>query len=90
MAKKVLKKAQAGKIVKSTSDSTKYYKDLYDANVAVGVSKRTAEGRQKYIKGAMKAKENLDRQSKKGKPGYDASGFPIKKKVGGSVKTKKK
>lgn len=90
MAKKVLKKAQVGKIVKPTKDSTKYYKDLYDANIVVGASKKDAKSMSRYIEGATKAYDNLNRQYKKGKPGYDANGFPIKKKMGGSVKSKKK
>ena len=43
----------------------------------------------KYIKGALKANEDVNRQAKKGKPGYDANGFPSKK-MGGSTKSKKK
>ena len=88
MAKKLVKK-QSGGISKATPDSTKYYKDLYNANVTVGASQRDPKKMDKYIKGALKANEDVNRQAKKGKPGYDANGFPSKK-MGGSTKSKKK
>ena len=88
--KKILKKAQTGITVKPTADSTKYYKDLYNANVGLGSSQNTVAGKMRYIKGATEAQKNIDRQKLKGKPGYDANGFPLKKKMGGSTKAKKK
>jgi hypothetical protein len=91
---KSLTKAQNGKIVKPTADSTGYYKKEikgYDQliksepNTPIGKSNKLV-----YMDAKSKAYSNLNRQSLKGKPGYDANGFPIKKKMGGSVKAKKK
>ena len=84
--KKLVKKITGGEPIK---DSTKYYKDLYNANVTVGASQKDPKKMDKYIKGAIKANEDVNRQSRKGKPGYDANGFPLKK-MGGAVKTKSK
>ena len=74
--KKLVKKSTGGEPIK---DSTKYYKDLYNANVTVGASQKDPKKMDKYI----------NRQSRKGKPGYDANVFPLKK-MGGAVKTKSK
>jgi hypothetical protein len=93
MAKKLAKKQTGG-----GSDSTAHYlrdEAMYrnkfgsnsvntDANGVLNV-KRQKEA----IAKADQAKANAARQSKKGKPGYDATGFP-KKKIGGAIKTKKK
>lgn len=86
MAKKLAKKKAGGEPIK---DSTKYYKELYNANISVGASQRDPKKMDKYIKGASKANDDVNRQAKKGKPGYDNMGFPVKK-TGGSVKTKTK
>lgn len=73
--KKSVKKAKVGDQVKPTADSTAYY------------SKKVLKAYgEKDFPGAKKASDDVARQSKKGKPGFDASGFPIKKKAksGGS------
>lgn len=94
------KKAQTG--IKATKDSTDYYKDKVN-QVAKQIKKETPNlprfksndlndnvRSQKMINSVSeraKAISNQLRQSKKGKPGYDANGFP-KKKNGGSIKAK--
>ena len=71
--KKSVKKAKVGDQVKPTADSTSYY------------SKKLIKSYgEKDFEGAKKASANVARQSKKGKPGYDANGFPIKKSKDGS------
>jgi hypothetical protein len=65
-----VKKAQKGAQMKPTADSTGYYSRK--------VLKSYGE---KDFAGAKKASDDVARQSKKGKPGYDANGFPIKKKM---------
>ena len=86
-----IKKAQKG--VKATADSTKYYekKSIADARksnntleIYGGGSKEFGNSQDKLI-GSLKS---LNRQPKKGKPGYDANGFPVKKamKAGGMLK----
>jgi hypothetical protein len=88
---KIIKKAQKG--VKATADSTKYYekKSIADARksnntleIYGGGSKEFGNSQDKLI-GSLKS---LNRQPKKGKPGYDANGFPVKKamKAGGMLK----
>lgn len=75
--KKSVKKAKVGDQVKPTPDSTAYY------------SKKVLKAYgEKDFPGAKKASDDVARQGKKGKPGYDANGFPIKKKMkdGGSLK----
>jgi len=93
MAKKLIKKQTGG-----GSDSTDYYlskEAMYRNKMGSNSMNTDANGvlnvkRQKEaIAKADKAKADADRQSKKGKPGYDATGFP-KKKTGGAIKTKKK
>ena len=81
---KKLSKAQKGKIVKSTKDSTAYYDNI--KNNAYNIAKEYeysvgpgADVRKKAITMAFKATDALVRQAKKGKPGYDKNGFRIKK-----------
>jgi len=97
---KSLPKAQAGKIVKPTADSTDYYTnksnklfkqstDLLNKPYPLqpnndNITTRSKKANQ-LITAAIKAQNNALRQSRKGKPGYDANGFPIKKST-----TKKK
>ena len=67
----------------ATSDSTAYYKRASESFLRMADSE-SKEGNQgtasKMIKLAKKADSDAKRQSLKGKPGYDASGNPIKKK----------
>jgi hypothetical protein len=75
----------------STADSTHYYADKeYKAKLR-GLTANTKSEMDKQFAIMTKAKQDRYRQTKKGKPGYDKNGFPIKKnKVGGSVKSKNK
>lgn len=77
--KKAIKRAANGAQTppKKTPDSTGYY------------SRKLIEAYgNKDFAGAKKASADVARQSKKGQPGYDASGYPVKKKMkgGGSLK----
>jgi len=97
-----VKKAQKG--IKASPDSTDYYKRLsksyFDkANKSINapwggrplreqLEERSAK-EDEYYKKAFKAMDNQLRQSRKGKPGYDANGFPIKKRSGGKLTTAK-
>ena len=88
-----IKKAQFGKIVKPTSDSTSYYGNLSDKKFNEGksfVGKDNKKAAKSFTEGASAYAAKL-RQSNKGKPGYDANGFPLKKnKNGGVIETKTK
>lgn len=82
MAKKILKKAKNGTTVKSTPDSTSYYRNkaiqaTSDQDFAANFGNRSAYS--KAVKAEAKANENKARQANKGKAGYDANGFPIPK-----------
>ena len=86
--KKPIKKAQDG--TKATKDSTDIFK-----NKAKDMARKSlyaeVKGDKKlsnvYMDVASKFSSDASRQSKKGKPGYDKNGYPIKKN-GGSVKAK--
>ena len=86
---KSLTKAQKGISVKPTADSTAYYKKEIAGWNALIKSEPKTKIRQSntnvYRDFKSKAYNNLNRQSLKGKPGYDKNGFPIKKST-----TKKK
>jgi hypothetical protein len=94
---KMIKKAQNGA---KTKDSTDYFKrkaasavfergKTRDKNI---INKSSDSKKLQDDKNAVnkinKLNESVSRQSKKGKPGYDSNGFPLKKKMqtGGSVK----
>ena len=86
MAKKILKKAKNGT---ATSDSTKYFKNIRESAISEGdrIINSGKSGFSKAVKRASDAEEAMNRQAKKGKPGYDANGNPIKKKkMGGMIK----
>lgn len=87
-------KAQGGKSVKPTADSTAYFdkKATKDANNANKLLKEKGffnDETKKAFSEQDKSIASLLRQYKKGKPGYDANGFPLKKKMqaGGVVKS---
>jgi hypothetical protein len=89
---KKIKKAQTGKSVKPTADSSAYYKkEMMDNYEAAARNMNSPKYSESAFKRAKQSSSDLDRQSKKGKPGYDANGFPLKKqKMGGkTVKAKK-
>ena len=80
---KSLTKAQKGISVKPTADSTNYYKkEIASYNALIKSEPKTKIGQSNtnvYRDAISKAYSNLNRQSLKGKPGYDKNGFPIKK-----------
>jgi hypothetical protein len=90
--KKVIK-AQKGKTIKATPDSSKYYKDenefqwkLAETSSKFGMKKAADE----QMKNAKQAGKDADRQKFKGKPGFDANGFPVKEKAKSGAKIKDK
>ena len=98
--KATMKKAQMGISQKPTADSTKYFNE--QANFRMKrLSQIQDEYSKKYpgesvgsdteyktvSKGLLKNLEDRNRQANKGKPGYDANGYPLKKqKMGGVTK----
>lgn len=75
----------------ATKDSTAYYSKAADNWLHLAkIDFPYGPISKGYINKAVENSENVLRQSRKGKPGYDKNGFPIKKKVGGSIKSKKK
>ena len=65
-----IKKAQVGAKTKATPDST----GIYSRKLLKAYG-------EKDFPAAKQASDDVARQAKKGKPGYDASGFPVKKKM---------
>jgi hypothetical protein len=87
---KKIKKAQTGKEVKATPDSSAYYKNQENIFNQLAKSEKgntkVANFNREYFKGqAAKAISDQLRQLHKGKPGYDANGNPIKKQKSGGV-----
>jgi len=82
--KKPAKKMQKGG--KVTPDSTAYFKKQEMDNYS---SAARNMGSPKYsdsaFKRAAQSGKDVDRQSKKGKPGYDKNGYPLKKQRNGGV-----
>ena len=86
--KKPAKKMQMGG--KATADSTAYFKkresDAY-SSAARNIKDPKLSGQ--AFKRGLEAGKSVDRQSKKGKPGYDKNGYPLKKQeMGGVTKAK--
>ena len=91
--KKSLPKAQFGDIVKPTADSTLFYDkeqqnefktqaNLVKKSKGTGKSLDSIYKSKPFVESLKKqeiARDNQIRQTKKGKPGYDKNGFPIKK-----------
>ena len=59
-------------------DSTRFYQKRMLSNMDMAF-RSGGELKQHFNKEADQAVRDLNRQSKKGKPGYDAMGFPKKK-----------
>lgn len=91
---KSLTKAQKGISVKPTADSTAYYNNLskyyineadklrkspYPANLDEKQLNQRWQKEKDLMNKGFKAQNDELRQSRKGKPGYDKNGFPIKK-----------
>ena len=88
----VKKYQNSGKPLKATPDSSAYYKKKADSlNISSGLkySKGDFKGGKKDSDKSLRALYDEYRQSEKGRPGKDASGFPLKKnKTGGVTKAK--
>ena len=76
---RTIKKAQGG--VKATKDSTAYFqKRMDEAYESAARNINSPKYSEQAFKRAKQASSDAERQKLKGKPGYDANGFPIKKK----------
>jgi len=84
---KTVKKAQNGA---KTADSTAYFdkKATKDVSNALKTLKEKGTGKEynKAYNTQMQSLKSLRRQANKGKKGYDENGFPIKMKMGGTIK----
>lgn len=78
-------KAQTG--LKTTKDSTEYFRKKSLDKVGDVVFTTRPSAKKAYENEMQQSLNDMKRQRLKGKPGYDANGFP-KKKNGGSVKAK--
>ena len=95
MAKKKAPKAQSGIKKSASADSSDYFfnKSKVDSRKFFGLNKKkgpfnkeTEEASNEYVN----TLKSLSRQNKKGKPGYDKDGFPVKKqKSGGKTMLKR-
>jgi hypothetical protein len=77
-------KAQKGKKVTPTADSTDFFEkraDRYDKAAGRLIRAGGYESVLRMKKVADQARDDAWRQGFKGKPGYDANGFPVKKKA---------
>ncbi len=84
----VIPKAQMG--VEKTKDSTAYFKKSADINAKVARTAAKYGDRnlsEKAMKDSYEDTRSMLRQTRKGQPGYDKNGYPVKK-MGGAVKRK--
>jgi hypothetical protein len=84
----IVKKYQnSGAPITPTTDSTGFYKKLVkkSANNMADAFSKTESDVSLASNKLRTADKNLKRQALKGKPGYDANGFPIKKNKNGGV-----
>jgi hypothetical protein len=90
--KKIKKYQNAPGPIKPTPDSSAYYKKEVNKatkNLSATYDKPTSYSVTSAASNKLAAADkNLARQKMKGKPGYDANGFPIKQKKGGVTKKK--
>jgi hypothetical protein len=79
--KKYQKGGKTGDPLKATADSTKYFYDKSTKDILNATKIIEKEGSSKNFDKAyrteMKSLQDLRRQSKKGKPGYDINGYPL-------------
>lgn len=75
----IKKKAQKGTTVKATADSTRYYEKRMMSNMNMA-DRTSGDYKDAFTKNWKQDAKDLERQSKKGKLGYDANGFPFPKK----------
>lgn len=87
-----IKKAESGITEgpgpKTTPDSSGYYKKQRNLAAKEMANATTSVGLTVGSNKIAQANKNLNRQKLKGKPGYDANGFPIKKNKTGGKTTK--
>ena len=92
--KKIVKKAQKGTSVKKSSpDSSWIYMQRVGKDIDEWNEKKPKKGSGEWNRLNKSLNENMknaDRVSKKGKPGYDKMGFPVKKQRSGGKIAKKK
>lgn len=91
-----MKKAALGTTSSETTknpvikDSSNIYRRMGNEAAKEMSNAKTSEGLSVASNKIRMSDINLERQSKKGKPGYDAMGFPVKKnKIGGTTKKAK-
>ena len=80
---KVVVQPKLKKIVKATPDSSDYFMRKTDSLGIKGIEKgerKNYSGMDKDFSKAIDMASSAFRQSKKGKPGFDANGYPLKKK----------
>jgi hypothetical protein len=77
-----IKKAKNGDPVKPTADSSSIYTKRMLSNMSMA-DRSSGELKEIFRKRYNQDARDLERQSKKGKPGYDKNGFPIKKQRNG-------
>ena len=63
---------------KTTADSSDYYRRRMMSNMNMEF-RSEGELKEIYRKKFNQSVKNLNRQKRKGKPGYDKNGFPVKK-----------
>lgn len=78
-----IKKAQTGKSVKASPDSTAYYANKYKTKELEALTSNNLSVIRKRFAEKDQANEDRIRQRFKGKPGYDKDGFPVKKQKSG-------
>jgi hypothetical protein len=62
----------------ATADSTNYYRRRVMSNMNMEFRSK-GELKEIYRKKLNQSVDDLNRQKRKGKPGYDKNGFPVKK-----------
>ena len=80
---KVVVQPKLKKVVKATPDSSDYFRRKTDSLSVKGIEKAERKnygGMDKDFSKAVDMAGNAFRQLKKGKPGFDANGYPLKKK----------
>ena len=78
--KKPIKKAQVGRSVKTTADSTEYFaKDASGKKDIAKMFSKYSPLEIEFRRAGEKSQASAERQKLKGKPGYDENGYPLNK-----------
>ena len=81
-----IKKAQKGKTIKPTADSTEYFRRKYLDKVGDLTFTTRPNAIKAYKNDMEQSLKDMKRQRLKGQSGYDKDGFPIKKqRAGGKI-----